>query len=362
MTFISVGICTYKRPNLLNLIIKDLVSQNISPNHLIIVDGDPSSGEVRQLLVSSDLHSHFQVFYVPSNHGNLAYQRYLVWCVARQVESEVLIYFDDDQRIFDVNVIKWLSSPLSSENNDIVGVGCYSRVPSEGHDPAMDHLMKQKQSNQVIRRFGSRSKLDLKPGQLTPIGHRVALIDNGEDYVETTWLQGRIMAYRMSAFSQETFSDNLFALDHIRCGLGEDTFLSRRVGAKGKLLYTFKVAVEHPNADTPKSYPYEAYKYAYAAAYSRRFQNDYFRIYESPKLQDRWYLFRSYIGNVALRWLTWILKPTNLNLALARGTTLGSVHGITRPPTAQRLTPDIDWWGDAEAALEKIVTIKNDAS
>ena len=352
MNSLCVCIPTYKRPYLLSLLLQDLAQQTIVPSVMIIIDGDPASGDVIQRLSSLDLPVPWRVIYLPSNHSNLSYQRYLGWRVAADLGADILIYFDDDQRIYQNDVLEWLTRPLV-DHNDVVGVGCYIRVPDSDHDPAMNHLMAKRQTHWLVQRFGSRTALDLKPGQLTPTGHRVGLADNGQDYVETDWLQGRVMAYRMSAITAETFSDDLFGLDHVRCGLGEDTFLSRRVGARGKLLYTFRAVVDHPNADTPKAYPYEAYKYAYAATYSRRFLNDYYRVYDPPTISDRWALVKSYAGNVLLAWMRALSKPNKTNLAFARGTTLGALHGLTRPPTAKRLTPHIDWWGDAEKALSK---------
>lgn len=325
---------------------------------MIIVDGDPASGEVLQMLSSIELPRAWRIVYLPSNHGNLAYQRYLGWRVAANAGADILVYFDDDQRIYQRDVLEWLTKPLL-DTNDLVGVGCYSRVSESGHDPAMTHLVAKKKSHWLVKRFGSQRILKLKPSHLTPVGHRIGLVDDGHDYVETDWLQGRVMAYRMSAMSRETFSEDLFALYEARIGRAEDTFLSRRVGAQGKLLYTFRAIVDHPHADTPKAYPIEAYKYAYAATYSRRFLNDHYRVHAAPSLSDRWALIKSYAGNTLLSWMRVARNPTKANFALARGTAFGAVHGLTRPPTAKRLTPGIDWWGDAEKAIAATVTIQH---
>lgn len=356
MKSITICIPTYKRSHLLRLLVEDLTKQTVQPDTLIIVDGDPGSGEVRKMLEEVQVPENWHICYVPSNHGNLSYQRYLGWRAAAYAKADILIYFDDDQRMYQQDVLEWLSKPLMTDN-DVVGAGCYSRVPDSGHDPSMDHLMAKEKTHWLVHRFGSGARLRLKPGQLTPTGHRVGLIDNGQDYVETEWLQGCIMAYRMSAISRETFSEDLFALYEHRIGRAEDTFLSRRVGARGKLLYTFRATVDHPNTDTPKAYDHEIYKYAYAATYSRRFLNDYYRVYDPPTASDRWALVKSYAGNVLLAWIRVLTKPNKTHFALARGTTLGAIHGLTRPPTAERLTPEIDWWADAEEALKNAVDI-----
>lgn len=348
---LCVCIPTYKRVALLQLLVQDLQQQTIKPDNLVVVDGDPQSGAVSELLRNLDYP--ISITYIPSNHGNLAYQRYLGWRAASGLGGDVLIYFDDDERLLQYDLINHLIQPLGQ--NNVVGVGCPIRIGEivDGSDASKIRSMRR--YHFLAKWFGhARITPD---GGVTPVGHRKNPLEDQEQYVNIDWLRGGAMAYWMQAISPATFSDDLFALDHIRCGLGEDTFLSRRIGAKGKLLYTFRAVVDHPNADTPKSYPFEAYKYAYAATYSRRFQNDYYRVYDPPKLIDRWALLKSFVGNVMLAWGRAVAKPNKLNLSLARGTTLGAFHGLTRPPTAKYLTPEIDWWADAELALEKAETI-----
>lgn len=351
----SIAVCipTFKRTQLLERLLHDLFQQTLQPALFTVVDGDPDSGDVLALLGGLTFPESSAAIYVPANHANLAYQRYVGWRIAADQRADVLVYFDDDQRIYQRDVLEWLTKPLEDQQGDVVGVGCYSRTPENIYDPETAHLATKRPPHWLVRRYGSKKALGLNPGQLTPVGHRIGLVDGGQDYVETDWLQGRVMTYRMAAISQETFSSNLFALTHVHCGLGEDTFLSRRVGARGRLLYTFRAVVDHPDADTPKAYPYEAYRYAYAATYSRRFLNDTYRVYEPPTRSDRWALVKSYAGNILLSWMQVARKPTNTNFALARGTTLGAIHGLTRPPTAKRLTPEIDWWADAEQALSQ---------
>ena len=343
---LAVAIPTYKRPHLLRLLVEDVLKQSLLPDYILVVDGDPQSGDVRREL--SQVSAAVPLTYIPSNHGNLAYQRYLGWKASRDTGASLLIYFDDDERLIQADVLDWLVRPFAEAN--VVGVGCVIRFGerSDGSDAAT--ARQRGRRSRLAELFGSGR--NISPGGLTPTGHRSPPLSDVEDYRTVKWLRGGVMAYRMAALSESTFSDDLFALDHVHCGLGEDTFLSRRVGARGKLLYTFRAVVDHPNADTPKSYPFEASKYAYAAAYSRRLQNDYYRVYEPPRLADRWALVKSYAGTTLLAWMRTITSPSKLHFALARGTTLGAIHGLTRPPTAKRLTPDIHWRADAEAALK----------
>lgn len=352
MAALAIVIPTYKRTHLLSLLLQDLLKQTLQPDYLIIVDGEPENGEVLQML-SKDLPRDTPIIYVPSNHSNLPYQRFIGWRIATQFQVGVLIYLDDDQRISQPDVLEWLVKPLDVEGN-IVGVGCFSRVPGNESDTTSE-LKAEK--HWLVNLFGSSVLSGLKPGQLTPTGHRVGLVDCGEDYVNTEWLQGRIMAYKMDAITSEVFSEHLFAAYERRVGRAEDTFLSRRIGARGKMLFTFRASVEHPNADVPKAYPIEAFNYAYAVSYSRRFLNDNYRVYDSPTLLDRWALAKSYAGVVLLSWIRVLTEPNKHNFASFRGTTLGAFHGLIRPPTAMYLTPSIDWWADVEKALAEMVMI-----
>jgi len=41
----------------------------------------------------------------------------------------------------------------------------------------------------------------------------------------------------------------------------------------------------------------------------------------------------------------------------AWGYTIGVLLALLREPTARKLTPQIDWWADAERALERAVLV-----
>jgi len=346
-----VCIPTYKRTALLERLLKDISSQTVRPQVVVIVDGDPDSGSVKQVLLSSSIPSTWQVLYVPSNHSNLAYQRYLGWRVARKTECDVLLYFDDDLRLLQQDTIEKILDPFTGDGGDVVGVTAPSHTGDLGKFNETEALRDHSTLlTQLARAFGSFNKT--RPGGLTPVGHRRwPAIDERNPYAPVEWLQGRIMAYRMEALAQSCFSEDLFALTHIHCGLGEDTFLSRQVGTKGQMLMALNAQVEHPDDDTPKAYPYQAQKLAYATAYSRRFLNDHYRSPHPPTMADRLALVRNYLGVTTIAWLRAIASFKAYRYAYAWGYTLGSVRGLLQKPTAKNLTPDIDWWADAEEAL-----------
>lgn len=357
MSALSICICTYKRPALLNILIQDIDSQSILPGDLIVVDGDPDSGEVKDVLLKADRIK--SIVYLPSNHPNLAYQRYLGWRIACESEAHYLLYLDDDLRIRKADALSRLLEPMEKDPR-VVGVTADTVTGQIGALASEPILGKSKNrgkwTDKLIEIFGSGR--NIPPGGLTPSGHRRIPLRHAEGFTEVQWLQGRVMLYRMSALTSECFSKDLFALDHIRCDLGEDTYLSRQVGAKGTLLFGFDLGLDHPNADLPKCYPIEAEKFGYARAYSRRFLNDHYRVTHSPHLSDRLALFKSYVGNTLLNWMRVISSHEDNDAAYARGYTMGALRGIFQKPTARNLTPEIDWWEDAEKALAQAVVIQ----
>lgn len=354
MNSIMVCICTYKRPQLLRLLLNDLEGQTLEMESIIIVDGDPASGDVLVALQDKNISS--RVIYVPSNHSNLSYQRYLGWGIAKNKRSDFLIYLDDDIRMPQKNSIEKLLLPFS--DSQVVGVtgqirfGSFDEKSAAQFPMLLDRENRGSQTSRLINWFGSSRKI--LPGGLTPVGERVAVNCEGEMApVRVEWLRGGVMAFRMEAILKDCFIENLFAIYECRCGKGEDTILSRRVMRRGKLIFAPDVLFEHPNSDLPKTYPITSYKLGYSTAYSRRLLNDHYRIDKNPTVADRVALIRSYAWNNFYNFLQAMVHLRRYRLAYAAGYWVGSLRGLFQPPTAKALTPQIDWWKDAEAALQQ---------
>ncbi len=290
------------------------------------------------------------VIYVPSNHANLAYQRYLGWRAA--AGCEWLLYLDDDLRLHNESALEKVLAPLGWEGGKVVAVTAQLQAPEHGlgRDGKPSGL-----TAWLVERCGSGSCVP--PGGLSASGHRRVPVYRRQDYEKVEWLRGGVMALSMKALAQECFSDSLFALTRARCGLGEDTFLGRRLCSKGEIMLAFDAGIEHPNQDSPKAYPSDPYGFARALAYSRRFLNDYYRGFDPPRLQDRMGLLTSYAGNLTLACLRACTSFRREDWRFAWGYSTGVMLGLTRKPTAQRLTPHIDWWGDAERALKMAVVL-----
>lgn len=345
---LALCIATYRRARLLCGLLAEVAQQTVQPDVLVTVDGDPCSGEVCRALGGIPLPREWKIIYVPSNHANLAYQRYLGWRAAQGCQW--LLYLDDDLRLRRRDALEKVLAPLGWEGRNVVAVTAEVEAPEpwQGRDGRPSGL-----AAWLVERLGSGRRV--QPGGLTASGHRRAPVRRGQDYERVEWLRGGVMGFRASALDQECFSDSLFALTSVKCGLGEDTFLGRRLCSKGEIVLAFGAGIEHPDADSPKAYPSDAYGFGRAVAYSRRFLNDHYRGFDPPRLSDRAALVKSYAGNLLLAWLRGVRSFRRDDWRYAWGYTVGVGLGLTRAPTARKLTPHIDWWGDAEKALGQAV-------
>jgi glycosyltransferase involved in cell wall biosynthesis len=359
----SLCICipTYKRVDLLRLLIQDLLSQSAHPNLLVVVDGDPDSGEVITMLAQTPFLSAWQVEYIPSNHKNLPYQRYLGWLAAHC--HHTILYLDDDLRIHQHDAVEKIIAPVFAANKRIVGVTALPVVQkSSSH---LDGVKAQRAPRPLFARwlftwFGSSR--GLPPGSLSPSGERIPPRFSEQDYEPVEWLYGRVMAFRMDALTADCFSDALFAAYERHMGKAEDTFLSRRVSFKGEMLIAHCVSgMIHPDADDPRAYPTQALPLGRSIAYSRRLLNDNYRGINTTCFTDRLALFKTYLGNTFVQWLWALITFKRYRWSYAIGYTWGAIQGILLPPQARRLTPHLHWEQETEKAIRAKRILKQSA-
>ena len=279
---LAVCIPTFRRAQQLAGLLADLSRQTLAINRLIVVDGDPARECVRQLIASAPRFSR-EIMYVPSNHANLPYQRFLGWKAA--AGCEFLIYLDDDLQLKD-DSIEHLVRPL--HNEEVVGTTA--------------EFLSSPASNGTVQRprFGV-SRVGA-PGDLTPSGHRRPIRDEGQAYAVVGCLRGGAMAFRMSAVTADCFHADLFAMGQRGWGLGEDVLLSRTVGARGLLLTSLRSGIVHPNGEGTPAFRRDAFGHGYATAYSRRLLNDHYRGAAPPRWSDRAALVRSYCAHALVGW------------------------------------------------------------
>ena len=351
---INLAICipTFRRAHLLARLLGDLSRQTIPAGRLIVVDGDPSSGEAGEVLAASAHRLGSGVVHVPSNHANLPYQRFLGWKAA--AGAKWLLYLDDDMRLSHSNSLERLLRPLHAPHGRVVGATAEfdpspwtasgdGRLEASKLPSAADAMAR------LARRFGSSRHTPA--GGLSPSGHRRPLTDRGKPYEVVGCLRGGAMAFRMSAITSECFSDALFAMYQRGYGRGEDTVLSRRVGTGGILLTAFRAGIVHPQGHEPVAYRRGAFARGYSSAYSRRLLSDHYRGRETAKWTDRLALANSYAGHALLAWFRGLEARDKPACVFAWGYSLGALRGLLQKPTSRLLTPEINWWADAEAAL-----------
>ena len=352
---LAVCIPTYRRPELLRRLLADLGRQTVWPDLLIVVDGDPSSGEARAV-VESTVWEAPSIVYVPSNHANLPFQRYLAWRAAAR--QRWIVYFDDDLRLPREDTVEKLIVPLEVLAGDVVGVTAHIDFPNRKTNGKGGGSPEGHWEGALAKRFGSSRST--QAGDLTPVGYRKAPPYTGEPYSAIKWLRGGVMAFEREALDFECFGENLLALAERRAGLGEDTILSRKAASRGQLLLAQRVRVEHPGDDPPRAYSSRGFLAGFAQAYSRRLINDSYRGFDQPTWSDRVALAKHYAGMNLINFQRSCLRPGWDQWNFTCGYAWGTWRGVFQPPTARRLAPGVDWRHDASECLRRIVLLSRE--
>lgn len=352
---LDICIPTFKRPELLALLLQDLALQSVLPKNIIVIDGDPESGAAKNKLRILKDTLPFSVRYVASNHANLAYQRYLGYLASG---SRFLLFLDDDLRVYQVDALKKMIDAFAM-NETVVAATANIRFPESTKTATGswgDRVnAKSRRRSALVDRLGASA--NARPGQLTPTGNRIFPIDDGSGYSSIEWLSGGVMAFKRSVLDRDFFSDDLFALTKAGCGLGEDTYLGRMAITRGDVIFVHGATFDHPNADEPKAYPIQAYRMGFATSYSRWFINNIYRGKNKPTLADRLALFKGLVGGIVFSILSALKSPAKHRFSYALGYATGALKGIYASPSARRLSPGIDWRRDADVAILTLESI-----
>lgn len=357
MAACTVCIPTYKRAGILRSLLADLAAVSSRVDAIVVVDGDPESGEVRAMLTDFVHHTAIppRIYYLRSRHANLAYQRY----IGSQCSnfSKILVFLDDDIRIDAPDAIERLIWPLM---NDAAVVATTARIhfPSRSFQgETLDSIEQARKPAtwRALRGWGSSS--GLPQGGITPVGTRVPVSEDGPEYCPVEWLHGGVMAFRRELLTPEFFSDSLFELTRMGCGLGEDTYLARMARSTGGLMYARRAVFLHPNSDEPKAYDTQHSRLAYAMAFSRRFVNDTMRGTAKPKLSDRIALLKSLGAGVLGAMLRWARTRNSRSFAFLKGYLRGARHALELRPRYLTSRSSIDWRADAITDLQSLEEI-----
>lgn len=340
-TKLAIVIPTYNRPLLLKQLLEDIIAQTIEPNRVVIVDGNPSSKEVENVLETIAFPPEWAVIYVPSLMSNAPFQRYLG---SRSVaDSDICVFLDDDIRLLQKYFFQKIIAPLITKKNDVVGVTSNIVFPNRP-------LNVSAQSKSISLKLGFLKK----PGSITPVGNRLMPLSTNDDYVSVEWMRGGVMACSVAAMAENFFSEDVFAMSHIGAGLGvDDTYISRRIGQQGDLLLCLITEAVHPDQDTSQAYPSDSKGLGFARAYSRRFLNDHYRLDKAPRLSDRLFFIISQLRSCVLSWwkagFSWRERE---KVQYAIGFTQGMLMGFMKEPKAEKLLPGFDWRAKALASID----------
>lgn len=354
-----IGVCipTYKRAHLLPALISDIRKQTRPPDLLVVVDGEPESNNVLEVLRNTNCSDAWQFIYTPSKHANAAFQR----CLGATIVSscDVIVFVDDDIRISATNAFELLLEPFSWPDRNIVGVGGCVAFPSRASaSPAHGKIV-----TSLIERFGSARKTGA--GGLTPVGDRVMPVSTTAPYQVVKWLRGGIMAFRQRQLEQFIFDPDVFAMASIGCGTGvDDTLLGYLMSSLGEVVQASCVVVDHPDIDQRRVIPNDPWSSGFAHAYSRRLINDRYRVGSAPLLRDRISLGKSLLLHSGLNWLKAFVHPTSLPREYAQGYSSGVFAAMTKRPRASTLTPSINWQNDLQLSIKgaRIVSPLNEVS
>lgn len=350
---LSLCICTYKRPHLLELLIRDILEQILQPRVIIIVDGDPLSKQVLGMLQNLSFPASMSIRYIASNHGNQTYQRFLGWRVAEAVGVKKILYLDDDLRIRQPSAIQNITSPLDWTDKNVVAVtGTLDMGTLKSEDGGLtleDLRSGLSNESKLISRVGTSR--NYPAGDITPAGNRIPVKFSGNPYEAVKWLRGGAFVIRVNSISKDILSDDIFAMNHLEHGLCEDLIISRRLISAGEIMMAFNAIFLHPSEDAPKAYSSNAYHFGVATSYSRKWFNDNYRGFGSPNLRDRIALIKNYIAVLLLNVWRTLISFDKQRALFVYGFFRGIIYSFTREITSDNLTPDIDWWADAEAAL-----------
>jgi GT2 family glycosyltransferase len=355
---LAICIATHRRPRQLEKLIRDLALQTILPDTLAVVDGDPASGEIRELLRSTELFPRTEIVYIPSNHASLPYQRYLGWRLCSL--SRYLLYLDDDLRIPQCDFVDRITRPLRWNEGWVSGVTCLISFgdpgrlgPGNFQTTVLDLTASGPKPWRKLMNLGR-----IPAGHVSPSGHR-RMPARCADYAPVEWLSGCAMAFRTGAISSICFPESGFALFKARLGTGEDLVLARHVREKGPLLFAYCAEVEHPY-DTPTNFgPQDFFRLGLTYAFGERYVNDNHRGSGGPSPADRMALARSLLGTTTLNWFRFLRKPAGRRLHYAWGFTLGTFRALAAFPTPAALFPQVDWKRDAESALRNCIAFES---
>lgn len=215
----DIIIATYKRPQIVNSLVSQILNLKYGPKNLIIVDSSD--------LCNEELFSNNKVKYIKSSFKAQPYQRYVGLLAST---SKYIIFLDDDVEILVKDVFFKIINVFNS-NSNVVGVTAKVDYKSG--------LFVNNQVNSISKFFGfSNSLLNKITLNYIPKKGKISITGNGGGYPSASsfvdYFPGPVMSFRRE-IADDLFDNDLFYAYVNGIGKGEDKYISTKANGSGKL-------------------------------------------------------------------------------------------------------------------------------
>jgi len=335
----DIVIATYNRPNFLKSLVDQIKDCTLLPRRIIVVD----SSDIKNI----EIQNTDRVIYIRSSHKNQPYQRYLGY---KASEEEFIVFFDDDVKILDKDLFKYLLGSFQEKNT----VGSTLRFTSE-------------EVSSVDRSMGTEN---IKLNNTFITKHLWALTGAPKIKSNGIWLAGLKGDYNYSlgyteavggpgtlAFRRDIvdrlFDDVLFAMYERKLGKGEDKYISVGALKYGKIALVNKICLYHPPHDS--SYFDDVYSFARREIYSRLWLSK--RIASVKNISPVFMYLHYYwyaAWRIVMAAMHTLISPQKKNLDRFSGRVKGVLDTIVIPMTTEYLCPSIIWEEDLARDIKNI--------
>lgn len=314
-------ICTYKRPEAINRLLKSVYSQKMIPDEILVVDASPDN--ITRNLMERNQNPKLKYFKVDAEHRGLTRQRN--YGVRNTAEDIDIICFLDDDIILEPEYFENLLATYT-KNKDALGVGGYIVNEVEWRKDERPPALNEFASEGYKRNLGSRNLLrkrlgllsDKPPGVMPNFSNGLSigfLPPSGKTY-PVEFFMGGVASYRRELFEKITFSKYFEGY-----GLYEDMDFCLRASREGQLYVNTLAMVSHYHEEGGRP---DKFKYG------------------KMVIRNGWYVWRIKYPNPGLKGkLKW--HSIAFLLTLVR---LGNV--ITTPKRKDALTESLGriagWW------------------
>ncbi len=289
MTF-DVIITTYNRPERVKQFAEAILSCNLLPEQIIVVDSSDVPHSSIQTLA--------KVKYIRSSHKNQPYQRYLG---AHLSNADIVCFFDDDLEIVNKDLFTLIMQPYAEQ--EVVGssIGIDYQNSISGKTPESLIRPTSAAARKLLQLSGVKFP---QPGKITYAG-MTGEVPNTIQQID--YFYGPCMSFKRNAFNQ-TLNAQLLDLFEQKMGMGEDKIISMLVAQYGKLIYNPALCLHHPAVES--SYFQNITEFTAKTLYSRKLLNTIFaqtrqinKLIASAQLW--WYI----LGRLFVSSLTYMVKP-----------------------------------------------------